>query len=163
MNRLPDRPDSGNAVTPKTTEETKKKKGFKENLGMYMALMMIIAVIYVITQKVQVPYDQLTITDYTPRGNGKGFFVVGELEEGQKFAGANVDLDEETGIAEITIYKYNLPSLFGSREFVVMIGVPEEEVKEIWLRYTDSETQATKRTQLDFKLNETKDAGTEQP
>ncbi len=151
MNRLPDRPESGNTVTPKTTEETKKKKGFKENLGMYMALMVIVAVIYVITQQVQVPYDHMTITDYTPQESGKDFFVVGELEEGQKFAGANVDLNEETGIAEITVYQYNLPSVFGSQEFVVMIGAPEEDVKEIWLRYTDSETQETERTQLDFK------------
>lgn len=151
MNRLPDRPESGNTVTPKTTEETKKKKGFKENLGMYMALMVIVAVIYVITQKVQVPYDHMTITDYTPQESSKGFFVVGELQEGQKFAGANVDLNEETGIAEITVYQYHLPSVFGSQEFVVMIGAPEEDVKEIWLRYTDSETRETERTQLDFK------------
>lgn len=97
------------------------------------------------------PYDHMTITDYTPQESGKDFFVVGELQEGQKFAGANVDLNEETGIAEITVYQYNLPSVFGSQEFVVMIGAPEEDVKEIWLRYTDSETRETERTQLDFK------------
>ena len=73
-----------------------------------------------------------------------------------------MDLDEETGIAEITVYKYNLPSVFGSQEFVVMIGAPEEEVKEIWLSCTDSETQETERTQLDFKMNETKAAGAKQ-
>ena len=154
MNRLPDRPDSGSGVKKTTAKQDSKKKGLKENLGMYGALFIIVAVVFVITQKVQVPFDEMTIKDYTPKEDNSGFFVVGQLADGEKFAGSRVELDEENGVAEIVVYKYNLASVFGTQDFVVMIDTPESEVKEIWLSCTDNDTQKTERTQLDFRNTE---------
>lgn len=149
MYKLPNRPDSG-YENKKTSNESEKKSKFKDNLGMYAALLLIVVALFVILEKEQVPYDGMTITDYTSKTDNSGFFVVGELDEGEKFAGSEMNLDEETGIAEIIVYKYGLPSVFGTQEFVVMIDAPKEEVKEIWLSCTDTETQKTERTQLDY-------------
>ena len=138
-------------------EKEEKKLKFKDNVGYYIAFFFVIAAVYIITQKVQVPYDQMTITDYTPTKDGESFYVVGELAGDGRFAGSKVELDEEIGVAKIIVYKYNLSSIFGSKEFVVAIDAPEDEVNEIWISCTDEETQKTEETQLDFNMEEKSD------
>ena len=153
MNRLPDRPEDYIQIERTEEKGSDNRKSFKDNMGIYGALLVIVALVFVLTQKVQVSYDEMTITDYTPKTDGTALFVVGELEDGQRFADSKVNINEETGVAEIVVYRYGMPTVFGTQDFVVMINAEEDAINEIWLSFTDSNTQEVQRVKLNYKTD----------
>lgn len=153
MNRLPERPETFQQMEKQAQKNGKDGKKLKDNMAIYGALLLVVAVVFLFTQKVQVPFEEMIITEYTPKNDGSALFVVGKLEEGQRFAGADVEFNEETGIAEMTVYRYGVPTVFGTQDFVVMFETQEEKIREIWLNYKDADTQKTERKQLDYKMD----------
>lgn len=152
MERLPDIPDAvreqeydrasrdkGSKREHKT--DANKKELLKEKLSTYGLLVLLVVVIIILTQKTEVTLNDITVTDCSGHDSPTSFFVAGELLEGQKFANAQVEFDEDTGIAEITLYRYTTPTFFGTREFVALIDTSEKNVKEVWLKSGEDKLQ----------------------
>ena len=143
MERLPDRPSTlqdthseMNANANKT-----KKQSRKEKASTYSLLILIIVCLFIIMQKSEVSLDDITVTDCSANDAGTSLFVAGTLGDGERFAGSQVDFNEETGIAEITLYQYTTPTFFGTEDFVAMIDTSKADVKEIWLKNENDKLQ----------------------
>ncbi len=139
MERLPDTPDAvrrseyeKNKLT--RTDGSGKKQSGKDKLGTYGLLFIVLVMLFMITQKAEVPLDDITVTDCSFNDSKTTFFVAGELAEGNKFADSQVEFDESTGIVEVTLYQYATPSFIGTRDFVAMVDTAGAEVKEVWLK-----------------------------
>ena len=152
MERLPDIPEAlreqeyekasggrGSAQGNKTGAD--KKELLKEKIGTYGLLVLLVVVIIILTQKTEVALTDITVTDCSGHDSPTSFFVAGELLKGQKLANAQVDFDEGTGVAEITLYRYTTPTFFGTREFVALIDTSEKNVKEVWLKSGEDKLQ----------------------
>ncbi len=139
MERLPDIPDAERRSEYEKnklarTGSSDKKQSKKDKLGTYGLLFIVLVMLFMITQKAEVPLDGITVTDCSFNDSKTTFFVAGELAEGNKFADSQVEFDESTGIVEVTLYKYATPSFIGTREFVAMVDTAGAEVKEVWLK-----------------------------
>ncbi len=113
-------------------EMSEGKDSWKDKLLTYALLFLILAPLFLVTTGSSVSLDDVTITDCSANDALTSFSVVGTLAEGEKFSGSDVDFDEDTGIAEITLYQYMVPTFLGSRDFVVTIDT-SATLKEIWL------------------------------
>lgn len=136
MERLPDRPNSlqdTHSEVPANTKKTKKQSR-KEKASTYSLLILIIVFLFIVMQKNEVALDDIKVTDCSANDTETAFFVAGTLEDGERFAGSQVDFNEETGVAEITLYQYTTPTFFGTEDFVAMIDTSKADVKEIWLK-----------------------------
>ena len=84
--------------------------------------------------KNEVPLDHIAVNDCRYDEARTSYFVAGTLLEGEKFAKAQVIFNEESGIAEITLYEYTTPTFLGTRNFVAMIDTTTADSKEVWLK-----------------------------
>ena len=139
MERLPDIPDAVRESeyrkgTFSHTSGSDKKQSKKDKLGTYGLLFIVLVLLFMITQKAEVPLSDITVTDCSWNDSKTTFFVAGELAEGQKFADSEVEFDESTGIVEVTLYQYQTPSFIGTREFVAMVDTAGANVKEVWFK-----------------------------
>lgn len=143
MERLPDRPRTLQDMRSEmsTSESKTKKQSRKEKAGTYSLLILIVVFLFIIMQKSEVSLDDITVADCSANDTQTAFFVAGTIAEGEKFAGSQVDFNEKSGVAEITLYQYATPTFFGTRDFVAMIDISKAEVKEIWLKNAGGKIQ----------------------
>lgn len=136
MERLPDRASTLQDTRSEMTANTNKtkKQSRKEKASTYSLLILIIVFLFIIMQKSEVSLDDITVTDCSANDTETTFFVAGTLGDGERFAGSQVDFNEETGVAEITLFQYTTPTFFGTVNFVAMIDTSKADVKEIWLK-----------------------------
>ena len=134
MERLPDRPDAMRNESPaaNTDAGNTKKQSKKDKFKTYSFL--IVVLLFILMQKNEVPLDHIAVNDCRYDEARTSYFVAGTLLEGEKFAKAQVIFNEESGIAEITLYKYTTPTFLGTRNFVAMIDTTTADIKEIWLK-----------------------------
>ncbi len=168
MERLPDIPDAARESEYEKsklarTGSSDKKQSKKDKIGTYGLLFIVLVMLFMITQKAEVPLDGITVTDCSFNDSKTTFFVAGELAEGNKFADSQVEFDESTGIVEVTLYEYATPTFIGTREFVAMVDTAGAEVKEVWFKSgTDKmqvpETAEANETTGTSETNETAEA-----
>lgn len=154
--RLPDRPEDETGLQqggdrqpskgPSDSAET--KNGLRKKMSTYGGLFVLAVVMFMLLASEPVQLNGLQVKDIRPDEQGKTLFVAGELAEG-RFSGASVSFDAETGKAEVMIKRYQVPFIFGTKEFVAQIKTPPEEIKSLWLVYDDG-TGKTDRQQLDW-------------
>ena len=151
MERLPDIPEALREIeyakaNAKSAEAKDKKSSRKDKFGTYSLLILLVVMIFMLTQKAEVNLDDITVTDCSWNDSKTTFFVAGELAEGQKFADSEVEFDESTGIVEVTLYQYQTPSFIGTREFVAMVDTAGANVKEVWFKSGADKMQVPETT-----------------
>lgn len=136
MERLPDRADAMRNESPaaNTDAGNTKKQSKKDKFKTYSFLILIVVLLFILMQKNEVPLDHIAVNDCRYDEARTSYFVASTLLEGEKFAKAQVIFNEESGIAEITLYKYTTPTFLGTRNFVAMIDTTTADIKEIWLK-----------------------------
>ena len=151
MERLPDIPDAVRESeyaqsSLRHTNSSNKKQSKKDKMGTYGLLFIVLVMLFMITQKAEVPLSDITVTDCSWNDSKTTFFVAGELAEGQKFADLEVEFDESTGIVEVTLYQYATPSFIGTREFVAMVDTSGANIKEVWFKSGADKMQVPETT-----------------
>ncbi len=151
MERLPDIPDAARESEYEKsklarTGSSDKKQSKKDKIRTYGLLFIVLVMLFMITQKAEVPLGDITVTDCSFNDSKTTFFVAGELAEGNKFADSQVEFDESTGIVEVTLYEYATPSFIGTREFVAMVDTSGAEVKEVWFKSGTDKMQVPETT-----------------
>lgn len=128
----------------KLNKETGKPKTQKEKMRdiitTYGPILILVVILFMIMAAEPVMLDDMTVTDVTVLEGQEddGIYVAGFLEEdGTRFRGYEATFNEATGVAEVQILKYQVPTIFGGRDFVALIAEDPAEVKEIWLVYDD--------------------------
>ena len=158
MERLPDRLEmqweSTSLKQSDTKEEFKsKKEKFRDNLNMYLPLLVIAVLLFFLTAGEPVHIDDLEVTDIRIIGtevSNSGIYVAGELkEDGAKFSKCDISFEENTGIVRVMVNQYQVPTFFGTKQFAAQIDEKPEDVKEIWLVYDDSQGDID-QIQLDY-------------
>lgn len=136
MERLPNRPDAMRDESPaaNTDAGNTKKQSKKDKFKTYSFLILIVVLLFILMQKNEVPLDHIAVNDCRYDEARTSYFVAGTLLEDEKFAKAQVIFNEESGIAEITLYEYTTPTFLGTRNFVAMIDTTTADSKEIWLK-----------------------------
>jgi hypothetical protein len=154
MDRLPDVP-YGVELEEQERRHDKEDPSYwgriRKNLGGYGLLLLVCLALFFIMATEPVAFDEMTVEDIQVVQNetAEGIFVVGSLNEGVgRFSDADVSFDEETGVAEVQINRYQITTFFGSQEFVAYIEGDPYSIKEIWL--VNDGKGNVERMQLDY-------------
>jgi len=134
-------------INKETGKQKTQKEKFRDAIATYGPILILVVVLFMFTASEPVPVDKMTITDVTVLEGQEddGIYVAGFLEEeGSRYRGFNVSFNEANGVAEVEILKYQVPTIFGGRDFVALIGEDPAEVKEIWLVYDDQQGNVEK-------------------
>lgn len=128
------------------------KESFRDAMRTYAPIFFLVVALYMFTASEPVPVDHMTVNDVTvlEEKADDGIYVAGHIDEtGSRYRGFEVTFNDLTGVAEVKILKYQVPTIFGGQDFVALVGEEPAEVKEIWLVYDDGQ-DTVEKVQLDW-------------